>query len=404
MIRRISIDELKRGMYVVDTRKGCPLQVPLYSVEGFVLSSDEPPRIAKQGFTDADVDESRFSECPENRKLDQRIFFVPADDPGETVAGQTGCNVDFGSECERARLVYTQCLDIAKNLHENVRLKQSLDISAVMPMFDELVNSLNRNQSALLSISKLRTRDAYTYSHCVNVALYATLLGRKLRVRNSDLNELAMAAFFHDIGKLFMPLELLNYPGKLSTEQFTIMRKHATLGLAYMEENLHLPHSACLAALDHHERPNGQGYPIGKTLESISFIGQVVAVADVYDALSSRRPYKSPMHPVEALAIMYKSRTADFAPGMLEAFIDVLGVYPTGCLVQLSNRYTAVVTEQTPGQPMRPRVVLLADGFGAQLASPRLVDLLVHTTLSIAKPIAALPCTVNVEESIRFAY
>lgn len=404
MIRRIAISELKRGMYVVDTHKGRPLQLPLYSVEGFILSPDEPKFLRQQGFTEVDVDESRFSDNPEDRKLDQRIFFVPADDLDPVVGEQAGFTADFGNECERARVVYSQCLDIARNIHESVRAQQEIDMSSAMPMFDELVGSLNRNQSALLSICKLRTRDAYTYSHCVNVALYATLLGRKLRVRSGDLSELAMAAFFHDIGKLFMPLELLNYPGKLSVEQFSVMRKHAPLGLAYMEEHLHLPHSACLAALDHHERPDGSGYPAGKTIESISFIGQVVAVADVYDALSSRRPYKSPMHPVDALSVMYKDRDKSFAPGMLEAFIDVMGVYPSGCLVQLSNRYIAVVTEQSPGQPMRPRVVLLVDAFGTPLASPRLVDLLVHTTLSISKPVSALPCPVDVEQFIRFAY
>lgn len=404
MIRRLTVDELKRGMYVLDTRKGCPLAVPLYSVEGFILSDEEVALIRAKGFTHADVDESRFSDTPEERRLDQRIFFVPIDDPEDAGINTFSNNVDFGQECERARAVYSQCLDLAKNFQKSVSTQQTVDINRASPMFDQLVESLNSNQSALLSICKLRTRDAYTYSHCVNVALYATLLGRKLYVRLRDLGELAMAAFFHDIGKLFMPLELLNYPGKLSSEQFSIMRKHSTLGLAYMEEQLHLPHSASLAALDHHERPDGSGYPHGKKLATISFVGQVVAVADVYDALSSRRPYKSPMHPAEALSVMYKIRESNFAPGLLEAFIEVMGVYPTGCLVQLSNRYAAVVTEQTRGQPARPRVVLLANAYGQPLANPRLVDLMVHTTLSISRPLLSLPESIDVEESIRFAY
>lgn len=401
MIRRLAIEELKRGMFVVDTRVGKPLCPPLYSVEGFILASSEAKILRSKGFTEVFVDEARFCDCPEQLTAAQ-LPASPRVEPEQSQETlQTG--VDFADECERAKIIYNTCINTAISVHEQVQATKAIDFASTEPMFADMVDSLSRNPSALLSISKLRARDAYTYSHCVNVAIYSTLLGRRLGVRVTDLSELTMAAFFHDIGKLFMPLQLLNFPGRLSGNQLEIIRRHASLGLTFLEEHLGMPRAACLAALDHHERHDGSGYPMGKSGESISFIGQVVAVADVYDALCSRRPYKEPMHPMESLSLMYRNREKDFAPGFLEGFIEVMGVYPTGCLVQLSNHFTAVVTEQNSGNPIRPKVVLLSTPFGVPMTNPRLVDLTVHITLSIAKPLPALPCTVDVEECIRYA-
>lgn len=398
MIRRITVEELKRGMFVVDTNRGTPLQPPLYSVEGFIMSSGEGEKLLAEGFTMADVDETLFDWSPVVN------FEKPNCLTPDLSTRPNTASTPFSVELERAQVLYNQCLTAVQTIHEQIRSNSASDLSSITDMFSEVVDSLIRNQFALLTVGKLRNRDAYTYTHCVNVAIYATLLGQRLGVHSSGLAELAVAAFFHDIGKLFMPLEVLNFPGRLSPKQFDIMRKHATLGLSYLEEHLSLPRSACLAALDHHERQNGGGYPAAKTGEQISFVGQVVAVADVFDALCSQRPYKEAMHPMEALSTMYKTREQDFAPGFLEAFIEVIGVYPTGCLVQLSNRFCAVVTEQSVHNPLRPKVVLLADNYGASVLTPKVIDLCVHTTLSIVKPITTLPCTVDVGQFIRFAY
>lgn len=399
MIRRISVQELKRGMFVVDTDRGRPLHPPLYSVEGFVMASSEGDTLQTQGFEVADVDETLFDWSPPAKTEYPQALPTP-----DMSARPNTRPASYSDELNRAQVLYGQCLKGIQNIHEQIRTSAGSDMSQVGPIFSDVVDSLIRNQFALLTVSKLRNRDAYTYTHCVNVAIYATLLGQRLGVHESGLSELAVAAFFHDIGKLFMPLEVLNFPGRLSSQQFDIMRRHATLGLSYLEDHLHLPRSACLAALDHHERQNGGGYPAAKTGEKISFVGQVVAVADVFDALCSQRPYKEAMHPMEALSTMYKERKRDFAPGFLEAFIEVIGVYPTGCLVQLSNRFTAVVTEQNQTNPLRPKVVLLADNYGAAVLTPKVLDLTVHPTMSIVKPVNSLPCSLDVGQFIRFAY
>lgn len=407
MIRRIPILELKRGMFVADTQPGSPLAPPLYSVEGFIMTDTEGQHLRKKGFRYADVDEAKFSSTDTDAPAVSTVLLEGQSDqvpPGVPAPQNESEPVDFAVESEPAAILYKRCMNAAKTIHKSILTNTEVELGDVTPLFSNMVESLTRNQFALLSVSKLRTRDAYTYTHCVNVAIYSTLLGRQLGVHEEDLPELALGGFFHDIGKLFMPLEVLNFPGRFTPQQFEIMRKHSTLGLKYLEENLQLPRSAKLAASDHHERFNGMGYPNAKAGEQISFIGQVVAVADVFDALCSQRPYKEALHPMGALSLMYKSRERDFAPGYLETFIDMVGVYPTGCLVQLSNRFCAVVTEQVAGNPTRPKVVTLADGFGSPVMSPKIIDLATNPAITIQKPVMATPSTINVHEFIRRAY
>ena len=394
MIRRIAIEHLKKGMYVLDSRIGEPLEPPLYSVEGYILSTDEAARLKEQGFHSAWVDDSRFTLVPYDLHLE-------AGNIDESLLADV--HKTYSEEQRRASVLYAEGIAVARCMHERIRTHQELDLSEYLPLFQSLVQSLQSNKDVLLSLGKIRNKDEYTYSHCVNVGLYTMVLGRYLEVSPLSLPELGLAGFFHDVGKIFVPEEVLTKPGKLTPEQFSVMREHPQLGLKYLEE-AQLPRSVCLAALEHHERHAGHGYPFGKKSDEISFIGQVVAVADVFDAISSQRSYKKALSPSEALSIMYQTKDQDFGPEIMEAFISSLGVYPCGTLVKLSNRCCAVVTEQNEKNRMRPVVVLLSDAYGAPVTRPRIVDLSVHLTISIAKPISELPCSLDVDQAVAFAY
>ena len=391
-IKRVPITELSRGMYVVDMQQGRPLTPPVFSVEGYILDSSESERLRALGFLYAHVDAERFLE-PGDEQL--RI------DTSDTLFS---LSVDLQEELAKARKLHQQAVESAKAMRLQVTkgLTQAA-MQDIKNVLTEAIESLKRNENALLIIGKLRQADEYTFTHCVNVAMLAVTLGRRFHLSDAALSDVALAGFFHDVGKLLVPPEILNFPGKLSAEQYQIMQSHAELGCIFLEHCPHMSAMASAGAADHHERYNGGGYPVGKKGEEISLAGRLLAVADVYDALSSRRCYKSALPPAKALAIMYSTKDRDFSPGYVEAFVEAVGVYPSGSLVKLSNSYLAVVIEQCANAPLKPKVVTLIDSFGDPLDRPKVLDLLVHRNISIVEPITALPHPLDVEQAILYA-
>lgn len=198
-------------------------------------------------------------------------------------------------------LKYNECAEISNTILEEVTLQ-----------FEKFY-----------SIEQLRVYDEYTYSHNVNVSSIATLLGIMIGLSDKELEELAIAAFLHDIGKMKVPKEILNKPAKLERPELEIMRRHTLLGYKHIKESLDVPERIARAALDHQEKFNGSGYPNGLKDSEITLYGQITAIADVYDALVSERVYKKGMHPHDALEIILKDADKAFNPELLEKFIKL---------------------------------------------------------------------------------
>ncbi len=383
MIRQIAVQDLRKGMYIVDTKKGLPMTPPHYTLEGYILSPAEVPTLLDKGFTEAQVDDERYTPYPE--------IYLKKDDllPPE--------HVDFAEEQAVAKKLYSQSLEVAHILHEQIRTHKDVNITQYTSMFREMTDSLGRNQNTMFCAAKMFNKSEYTYTHSVNVSLYTAVLARTLGICESRLPLFAMAGFFHDFGKLFIPEEILDFPGKLSDADMDVMRGHPSMGRVFLGHYPNLPKEALDGALDHHERPDGSGYPMGKTVDKISLAGSIVAVADVYDALTSARPYKKPFSATEALCIMHKDRDTHYVPGFFEAFISAIGVYPPGCFVRLKNMYYGMILEKNIEDQQRPRMVLLVDPEGKPLSRPRFVDLSLHRHLHIEQAVSTLPCTVDIE-------
>lgn len=399
-LRQVDVMKLKRGMYVADTLRGHRLTPPVYSVEGFILSDAETKELHERGFLYAFINESRSVVLPEP---DVEVIIpsnVPLDSPEVPLYVQT---VNYQDEVRKAQELHVQALAAAKHMHATLEagLSESA-ISAIEDVLVQSIESLKRNENAMLSIARLKRVDEYTFTHSVNVAMYAVVLGRRLNIKDSFLADLALAGFFHDIGKVLVPPDILNYPGKLTGEKLHVMQSHAELGYMFLEHYPGVPAIARTGAVDHHERSNGSGYPSQKTHDDISLVGRILAVADVYDALTSERCYKASYTPSRSLSIIYKDRHAHFSPGFVEAFIEALGVYPVGSLVRLSNSYLAVVIEQQE-QSLKPKVVTLVDAFGDKIDYPRLLNLSVHTSISIVESVLNLPVDIDVEKAVLYA-
>lgn len=394
-VRQVGILKLKKGMYVVDTTQDEALEPPLYSVEGYILHDDEGNKLAKRGFAFACVDEVLSAVLPEP-DLEQDLAAATA-----TKIPRFPSRVSMQKELVKAHDLHNQAVEAAKQMHAT--LDAGLSASCVRMIQDILrgsIESLERNENAMLSMARLKAADEYTFTHSVNVAMYAVVLGRRLHVKESFLPDLALAGFFHDIGKILVPQGILHSPRKLDPDSLRIMQGHASLGGEFLEHYSKVPPIVRVGATEHHERCGGKGYPLGKKEKDISLVGKILAVVDVYDALTSKRCYKNAFTPSKSLSIMYKNKDNDFAPGFMEAFIDALGVYPVGSIVKLSNNYIAVVTEHNPDLPLQPKVVTLIDAFGDKVDYPKVLNLEIHSSISIVEPMIALPRRLDLHETI----
>jgi HD-GYP domain-containing protein (c-di-GMP phosphodiesterase class II) len=244
----------------------------------------------------------------------------------------------------------------ADNPEENVEVQEHMK-GIVCDIVDEIV----KNKSASLNIMELKNFDDYTYEHCVNVCVYSILLGIEAGLNKKKLYELGLGAILHDIGKIFVPKDILEKPGKLNLEEFNEIKKHCILGSEYLKEKWHIDSDVRLTVLTHHERQDGHGYPLGLAADKQTFFGKIVAITDVYDALTSDRPYRKAVSPSEAIEHIMGNTDILFDPKIVELFMQKIVPYPTGTLVRLSNGFKGVVLENHKKFNMRPTVKIIPE-------------------------------------------
>ena len=382
MLRKLPIDSLQPGMYITSVARADLDHPVLFSADVMLECAEDIDKIHRSGYTEALVDLDRSDE--QWRLLyggsDEAVLRkILADPPKSTTLIP---QIALHDELPQAKLVYAQTLHAAQRIMEGFRNSGEADIDAGSNAVEDIAASISRNANALLAISKLRTQDDYTFFHCVNVATAAIIFAKHLGYEGPALRTIGLAGFFHDLGKMEIPLSILNNPRKLTPKEFSIMRKHPTIGYRHLKKIPGLSDLVIRGALEHHERMNGKGYPDGKKGDDIGPAGKILAIVDVYDALSSRRPYKDPMAPHNALGLLYGMRGEDFVPELVERFIQCIGIYPPGTLVQLSNDWLAVVSQVDPTAPIRPQLILVRDPQGRNV-TPKPIDLKLQHTLQI---------------------
>jgi putative nucleotidyltransferase with HDIG domain len=212
-----------------------------------------------------------------------------------------------------------------------------------------------RNPSALITLARLKTRDDYTYMHSVAVCAMMVALGRQLGLDEAEQRIAGEAGLLHDVGKMLMPLEVLNKPGQLTDAEFAIMKSHPSRGYEALRASGAFREGVLDVALHHHEKMDGSGYPHRLPGDKISLLSRMGAVCDVYDAITSNRPYKAAWDPAASLARMAQWQ-GHFDPRVFQAFVVSLGIYPVGTLVKLHSGRLAVVIDQNPGKLTSPKV------------------------------------------------
>ena len=248
------------------------------------------------------------------------------------------------------------------NLMFRLNHGHTLHVAKLQEVVRPLVDSIIRNPGANIWLAKLKSKDSYTYRHCLAVSIWCSVLGRQIGLPKKELQQLALGGMLLDIGKLKIPRQVLDKQGKLNDREFSLMQKHVDLSLKMAKESPSpVPQSVLDMIAYHHERFNGSGYPHKLEGSDIPLYARIAAIADCYDAMTSLRAYAEPTPHSDAVKKLYDWRGFDFQPELVEAFIQSIGIYPTGSMVELTTGEVGVVIKENPRKRLRPQILVILD-------------------------------------------
>lgn len=281
----------------------------------------------------------------------------------------------FRRHLRRARRVHLKTRRYIDQTLEDVRLGRSVDTEKARELVGELAQQVVESPDALLWLTHLKRRDEYTATHCINVCVLALSFGRFLGLEGKALFPLGLGALLHDLGKMRVPDDVLNKPGRLTEEEFQTMRAHPELGHALLQNSADMPAESLDIVLHHHERLDGRGYPDGLYDPHINRLTKIVSIVDVYDAITSDRAYHDGMSPASALKNMYNWAPNNFDLQLVEGFIRCIGIYPIGSVVQLTTQEVGVIVASNAGHRLRPMILLVLDQDLKPYSQRRLINL-----------------------------
>lgn len=318
---------------------------------------------------DVEIGAEAFSEEDEKVKVDETLRAAI------TQVRKAERPVELHQELGRARMIHAKAKrEVASMFHE-ARMGKALQLEQVESLVEEISHSIMRNQCALLSLARLKSKDDYTYLHSVAVCALMIALARQLGMNEEDIKQAGMAGLLHDIGKIMTPEEVLNKPGSLTAAEFDIMKQHPRSGWEILRGAPGVSEISLDVCLHHHERLDGKGYPEKLSGESISLFARMGAVCDVYDAITSTRCYKSGWEPAEAIRKMAEWKDGNYDETVFHAFVKTVGIYPIGTLVMLESGRMGVVADQSPESLLTPKVVVFYSSRHREHFYPDLIDL-----------------------------
>lgn len=372
MQKTIPVNQLRPGMYLLKLC-GSWMQHPFWRTS-FLIEDRETIRvIVDSGIDKVIIDTRRGLDVPAGvGEATPTVELVadegePARDPPADASetsliqelGSSGSDdvgaASFEAEIVRARKLCIESKEVIAEMLREARMGHSINADAALPLVEEIASSVLRNSSALISVARLKTADDYSYMHSVAVCALMVSLSRQLGLDEEQTRVAGMGGLMHDVGKAMMPLEVLNKPGKLTDAEYAIMKQHPEEGHALLLKSGMANTHVLDIALHHHERIDGTGYPHRLAGDDISQLARMGAVCDVYDAVTSNRPYKAGWDPAESIRQM-TSWKGHFDTTVLKAFIRSVGIYPIGALVRLASDKIGVVIEQHPESFLKPTV------------------------------------------------
>ncbi|MBU0688618.1 MAG: HD-GYP domain-containing protein [Gammaproteobacteria bacterium] len=288
---------------------------------------------------------------------------------------QTEARVSLHDELVRARQLQAKSKAAVTSMFQEARMGNAIKVGEAAPLVEEISKSITRNPEAFLNLARLKTQDDYTYMHSVAVCALMIALGKQLGLDADELKEAGLAGLLHDVGKMMVDQDVLNKPGKLTDEEFELIKGHPRKGWELLQGSSDITATALDVCLHHHERMDGKGYPDKLAAEQISLFARMGAVCDVYDALTSNRCYKNGWEPAETIRKMAEWRNGHFDERVFQAFVKTIGIYPSGTLVRLKSGRLAIVMEQTEKSLLTPIVKVFFSTKSNEPIMPEMLDL-----------------------------
>lgn len=258
------------------------------------------------------------------------------------------------------------CKETIRNTFKDFTKKGKIQVDNIESAIDLVIEEILQNKDVLISLNDIGTADEYTYTHSVSTTVYALMLGQRLEYSKDMLKRLAIGTILHDIGKIYIDHDIMFKEGKLTDKEYEYVKKHTLLGYNALKSCKSLSELSRIISLTHHEHIDGTGYPRGITGDKLHQFSKIVAIADVYDALTSTRCYRPKWSNKQAMDMLMKHCGTKFDTDLVGRFLQLIAVYPNGTQVKLTDGRIGIVKEQNPGMPLRPIIRILAEADGTK--------------------------------------
>jgi putative nucleotidyltransferase with HDIG domain len=381
MLKRISVKDVRRGMFITELC-GSWMEHPFFKTKFLLEDNEDLENLVKSGIKEVWIDTSKGldAETPGaktladvNRETDNLLLNAShAKKFGKTT---------LDDEIKIAAKICANTRDAVMHMFNDARMGKVVQVEHAQELIEEISASVLRQPHALISLARLKDSDEYTYMHSVAVCALMIALARQMGLDEQQVHEAGMAGLLHDLGKMGIPNDILNKPGKLTDDEFNTVKAHPEIGAKILLDNPMVSALVLDVVLHHHEKVDGSGYPHGLLGKNISLFAKMGAVCDVYDAITSNRAYKKGWSPAESIRKMAEWSKGHFDEAIFQSFVKTVGIYPTGSLVRLESGRLGVVTEQSEKSLLTPKVKVF---FSARLRTP-----IMQETLDLSQLIGA---------------
>ena len=360
MLKTIPTHQVIIGMHI-HALKGAWVDHPFWKTRFVLDDIQDLKKLQASIIKEVVIDTSKGLDVPE--VVAEQVHDIRSETKMETAASQVQTEpapailqkTSIEQELQEASRIIKESKRAVASMFKDARLGKVVNAEAVMPLVEEISNSIKRNEGALISLVRLKTQDDYTYMHSVAVCAMMTALAKELGFSDAEVRQSGLAGLMHDIGKAAIPLDILNKPGALTDSEFTMVKLHPEKGHELLlQANINDPVTLDVC-LHHHEKIDGSGYPKRLNGDQISIFAKMGAVCDVYDAVTSNRPYKSGWEPGVSLQRMAQWKN-HFDQTVFKAFVKSVGIYPVGSVVLLKSGRLAVVVDQSSKSLLQPVV------------------------------------------------
>ena len=376
MIKRVKSSDLKLGMYVHD------LNVP-WLEHGFVRNrflienESQLEKIVQSDITEVLIDTLKgldATNAPSAKEADTALMNKMIS--VATAPSSSPAHIYSESRWAESKQIHDDAVKVVGSVLKDIRFGRQVDVRQASPVVSHITDAILGNDGTLVSLCRIKQRDTYTFQHSVSIsALLVTFCNSMGGFSEGDLLDIGLGGLFHDAGKLRIPDKILNKPGKLTEEEFAIMRTHVSEGLKFLDSSRGLSDTALRIVGEHHERHDGTGYPKGISRNAISLLGQMASIVDVYDAITSKRVYHPALEPSDALKRIFEWSGRHFEDTLVQRFIKAIGIYPVGSLVHLESGHLAVVLRTHSDNMLQPLVRIVYDALDKTKLAPQDIDL-----------------------------